>query len=288
MKVFYDSRQSVQNNESFSPSAQKPAAVVESWKKLDVPLEFLTFKPLNKEQIAVAHEIKYVEDILACRIPNGFGNTNPEVAAALPWVCGSMVASALYSLKSNEPSFSPTSGAHHAHYNQAEGFCTFNFLMIAAIMAKRAGAKKVGILDMDAHWGDGTDNIIAKLGIEYVKHYSFGMRDIEGMSDPDIWLEKLPEILFGFETCDLIIFNAGVDSHKDDPMGGVLTTAQLKERDHLVFSTMKAIQKPVCVSLAGGYLRDTNGSIQPVLELHNQTLIECDEVFGWQKRPASR
>ena len=121
VKVFYDERQSVGFNDSFSPSASKPAKVVESWKGLGIPMDICSFAPLSIDEISLAHDSDYVQGVLACRYPNGFGNYNPDVASALPWVCGSMVASALHSLKTGQLSFSPTSGAHHACYNN--GMC---------------------------------------------------------------------------------------------------------------------------------------------------------------------
>ena len=83
MIVFYDPRQSVTANSSFSPSAQKPAQVVKSWKQLGIPYEVRTFAPLTAEEIALAHDPIYVADVLACKRANGFNNKNPEV----PWHC---------------------------------------------------------------------------------------------------------------------------------------------------------------------------------------------------------
>ena len=126
MKVFYDSRQSVTANSSFSPSAQKPAHVVKSWKRLGIPFEERTFEPLTATEIALAHDPDYVAGVLNCTRPNGFSNRSPEVAKALPWVCGSMVAAALHALTTGETSFSPTSGFHHASWSHGGGYCTFN------------------------------------------------------------------------------------------------------------------------------------------------------------------
>lgn len=105
MKVFYDDRQSVAHNTSFSPSAGKPRKVLESWRKLGIPFETVSFEPLTAEEIALAHDRAFVDGVLACRKPNGFANRNPHVAKALPWVCGSMVAAALHALTTGETSF---------------------------------------------------------------------------------------------------------------------------------------------------------------------------------------
>jgi histone deacetylase 6 len=48
---------------------------------------------------------------------------------------------------------------HHAGVKQAMGFCLHNNAAVAALAAKRAGAKKVLIVDWDVHHGNGTQEI---------------------------------------------------------------------------------------------------------------------------------
>ena len=271
MKVFYDERQSAKANNSFSPSAEKPAKVVESWGKLGIPFDICSFEPLSVDDMALAHDRFYVNGILSLKEFNGFGNMNPEVAEALPWVCGSMVAAALHTYKTGELSFSPTSGAHHACYAHGMCYCTFNFLAMAAIKVHQAGAAKIGILDLDCHHGNGTVNIIERLGIDYVQHYSFGLEFLKKGRDAEEWLMRLPDIVSSFRGVDLLIFNAGVDPHIDDPLGGILTTRQMTMRDRLVFKAARQAGLKVCVSLAGGYQVDDEGNINKLLELHDTT-----------------
>ena len=71
-----------------------------------------------------------------------------------------------------------------------------------------------------------------------------------------------------FDDCDLILYNAGVDSHINDPLGGYLTTEQIKKRDEIVLEIARQLKIPVAVSLAGGYQKDKNGEISAVLHLH--------------------
>jgi acetoin utilization deacetylase AcuC-like enzyme len=278
VKIFFDPRQSVTENDSFSPSAQKPALVVESWKQLGIPLEFPDFEACSREQIKRVHNPEYVDGVLDCTVYNGFGNRSPQVAAALPWVCGSMVAAALHALQNKVNTFSPTSGAHHARYQGGGAFCTFNFLALAAVLALKAGARRVGIVDCDMHHGDGTEDILKKLKLKNVLHYSFANEGrVSGNQGAD-FIDEFSAHLQRFKKCDLILFNAGADPHIDDPLGGVLTTDEMRSRDFILFLTMKEFGIPVATSLAGGYQRDEEGGIGPVLELHNNTLIECHRV----------
>lgn len=68
---------------------------------------------------------------------------------------GGVVAAAISALEHGTAG-SLSSGLHHARRETGEGFCTFNGLAIAAREALSAGARSVLILDLDAHFGGGT------------------------------------------------------------------------------------------------------------------------------------
>ena len=75
--------------------------------------------------------------------------------------------------------------------------------------------------------------------------------------------------------CDLILYQAGADPHINAPLGGFKTTAQLQCRDKLVFLLCHQSGIPVAWNLAGGYQRDADGGISPVLAIHDNTLMAC-------------
>jgi len=101
-----------------------------------------------------------------------------------------MVAATLHAFKTGETAFSPTSGAHHACFDQGGRYCTFNFLALAAVEVHEVGAKKVAIIDCDMHGGNGTIDIINKLGFHFIKHYSFGYD--QSIHDNDLWKSQFP------------------------------------------------------------------------------------------------
>jgi len=177
MKVFYNQAQSVASNSSFSPSAGKPEKVAKQFQeKFAGKIEFVSdFKPLSAPMIAMAHDPKYVYDILKCRQTNGFNNKMPEVAKSLKWTTSSFFHAAEEAFRKKSITCSMTSGFHHACYDAGGGFCTFNGLVIAAqLLRAYYGVTRVGVIDWDAHNGNGTDNIIKKLGLDYITHYTFG------------------------------------------------------------------------------------------------------------------
>jgi IMP dehydrogenase/GMP reductase len=78
---------------------------------------------------------------------------------------------------------------------------------------------------------------------------------------------------------DLVLYQAGADPHQNDPLGGWMTTAELRERDALVFETARARGLPLVWNLAGGYQRDAQGGIAPVLEIHRNMALEHLRVY---------
>lgn len=266
--VFY-SDEMCADSESFSPSAAKPGKVVKSWKKLHVPMEIIAPLPATKSMLYLAHSPGFVHDVLDCKVSNGFGNLSPAVAASLPYTTGSMCAAVDEAVTNGIGAVSPTSGFHHAGYDFCGGYCTFNGLMVAA---RCHAVLNVGILDMDQHRGNGTEDIINYLRLKNITHYTYGAhKKLPGAA----FIKSLPKILKRFAGCDVLLYQAGADSHFLDPLGGCLTTAELFARDSLVFSTMREMGIPVAWNLAGGY----NHDFKIVLDIHNNTMSAFADSF---------
>ena len=79
---------------------------------------------------------------------------------------------------------------------------------------------------------------------------------------------------------DLILYQAGADTHVDDPLGGLLTSAEMRERDHAMFSIARELAVPLSWNLAGGYQVEQDGTIPRVVELHLNTFEEALRVWG--------
>jgi hypothetical protein len=153
----------------------------------------------------------------------------------------------------NGIAFAPVSGFHHASYDSAWGFCTFNGLVAAALQKQG----RVLILDGDQHFGDGTDNIITRLKLrDKITNYSIKEWD------------DIPS----FEGYDHIIYQAGADAHYLD--GGYLTDSTWVKRDELVFTKAKAHNVPITVTFAGGY-----SSLQKVVDLHLSTYWTASRIY---------
>lgn len=212
---------------------------------------------------------------------DGFGGLDYRKVLHAEYSCASMTASVnavFKNKKDGKPTcvFAPVSGFHHAHYNRSGGFCTFNGLMAAAVCAlEDHSARKILILDGDAHWGDGTQDIINQLQL----HRSVDHISISSMDD---WRNQSasPGGL-DFSEYSLILYQAGADAHIEDPCGqGTFDTGSFITRDRRIFISAQASGVPIIVNLAGGY----NGA--KTLDLHTstfQTLVET--YYPEQDRP---
>lgn len=278
--VFYRPEMVADSRHRISPSASKPAQVVQDWVQRALPVRVVDFEPATPEQLSLAHDPAYVRGVLSGRIDNGFGNRSAAVAASLPYTSGAMLAAAREALTNGQVACAPVSGFHHAGYEHAEGYCTFNGLMVTALALHAEGrVQRVGILDLDHHWGNGTEEIRRRLHLGWVQHHSSG-RLHPGPEDAEPYLARLPGIVSGFMDCDLLLYQAGADAHVQDPLGGWMTDEQLGRRDRIVFETAATLGLPVAWNLAGGYRRDDLGGIAPVLAIHRRTLQACVAVHA--------
>ena len=264
----------VATTDSYSPSAAKPQLVVEDWLRHAIqPGDIHSFEPVAKAELYLAHSKDYVDGVLSCNLPNGFYNYDQSVADSLPYTVGSMVAATLHVAELGGFACSPTSGFHHARYSEGGGFCTFNGLMVAALLARMQGYR-VGILDCDAHYGDGTDNILAKNPGHGIKHHTFGAHFPTGTKAIG-WTGWLQDAIDDLQDCDVVLYQAGADPYERDPLGGQMGMTALALRDQMVFSDLPN----VAWNLAGGYTRDSDGGICTVLGIHHHTLHAAQQTL---------
>ena len=266
MRVVY-SKDMVAPAQGFSPSAAKPEAVMAAWRVRWPGIEVRPAMPATTEDLARAHDRRYIEDVLALRRTNGFGTVSLEVAASLPLTSGALVTAARWALRDSTVVAAPVSGFHHAHWDSGGGYCTFNGLMVAALaLQAESPGRRVGILDYDYHYGDGTDDILERLKPPDIVHVTAGARWTRPDQAGD-FLNHIAEDLERMSGCDIVLYQAGADPHVDDPLGGFLTTAQLARRDRSVFKGLRNRRIPIAWCLAGGY----QSPLEKVVDIHVNT-----------------
>lgn len=282
LKVLYSEDMVSDSMVSVSPSDRKPKLVWQALLSAGFPVEIVAPQPIAVADVCQVHDPTFVDDVLRLRRPNGFGSFSESVARSVLYTCGACYGSARAALEDGV-SASLTSGFHHAGPRTGRGFCTFNGLMITAaqLLAERRAAR-VAIIDCDYHYGDGTQAIIDARDLsDRVLHMSFG-RTFRKPEQATAYLETLEGLRHELRAFapDLILYQAGADAHVNDPLGGLLTTEQMRQRDRLLFTIARELSIPVTWNLAGGYQVESDGSIPRVVELHLNTFEEALRVWG--------
>lgn len=184
-------------------------------------------------------------------------------------------------------------GYHHAFADHGEGFCIFNDLAIAArFLLKHTLARKILVLDLDVHQGNGTAHICAgdpgifTFSMHGQKNYpakkersSLDIELADGTSNEDylVKLEQGLDQVFQTNTIDLILYQAGVDVLASDQLGRLaLTLEGCRRRDYHVFNRAQKMNIPVVVTLGGGYSKD----ISTIVQAHVNTILSAFEVLG--------
>ncbi len=189
-------------------------------------------------------------------------------------------------------------GFHHAYPDHGEGFCVLNDVAIAIrhLQADQV-VERVMVVDTDVHQGNGTaaifggDGTVFTLSIHQENNYPHpkppsnvdinlpdGIGDDEYLALLDRHLEKA---LAQF-SAQVLFYVGGADPYREDQLGGLaLTMEGLKRRDALVFEKARRRNIPVAVTLAGGYARRVEDTVQ----IHINTILAAQDAATRAQRP---
>jgi acetoin utilization deacetylase AcuC-like enzyme len=184
-------------------------------------------------------------------------------------------------------------GTHHAFRDRGEGFCIFNDVAVASARLLRKNlAKKILIIDLDVHQGNGTAAIFEhdKRVYTFSMHCQANYPFRKEKSDLDIGLEigtkdelylalleeKLKVILEQFQP-DFVFYNAGVDCLAGDRLGKLsISMKGLQKRDLLVLDRVKSQNIPLSIVMGGGYHPD----IWQTVLAYAQVVTSAVEVYS--------
>lgn len=189
--------------------------------------------------------------------------------------------------------FNIAGGTHHAYSDRGEAFCLLNDQAIAAqFLLNQNLAKKILIVDLDVHQGNGTAEIfqdnpsVFTFSMHGKSNYPFKKEvsdlDIalpDGTNDETylkILAETLPQLIQKVNP-DFIFYLAGVDILATDKLGKLSCTIEgCKKRDEMVFELCLEHQIPVQVSMGGGYSTE----IKTIVEAHANTFRVAKSKFS--------
>jgi acetoin utilization deacetylase AcuC-like enzyme len=182
-------------------------------------------------------------------------------------------------------------GSHHAFSNQGNGYCVFNDVAVAtSYLKKKYKYKKILILDLDVHQGDGTakifesDDSVFTVSIHSKKNYPSkkqksnidieledGIKDEEYLNVVNQLLQKIGDIQF-----DFVFYVAGVDVHFEDRLGKLnITETGIRKREELVINNFFKRNIPLCGVLGGGY----NHNFEQLVNLHSILHETCKKIL---------
>jgi len=217
--------------------------------------------------LALAHDRRYIE-----RYMHGELSREDQRRLGLPWsealarrtvrAVGGSLLTAEMALQ-HGVACHLAGGTHHAHYDLA---------VISRYLLEAGRVHRVLIFDCDVHQGDGTARILEDtpdaITVSLHCEQNFPARKAQsdwdiplprGMGD-DAYLHVVDEALnylLPLYQPDLVLYDAGVDVHKDDALGYLqITDAGLAARDARVLGQCLGRDIPVMGVIGGGYSKD--------------------------------
>ena len=242
--------------------------------------DFLEPEMPSHEDLLLVHTKEYLEDLYKLK------SSHRTIYSELPLTkeivdlfilsAGGTILAARIALE-EKISLHIGGGWHHAFPDKAEGFCYINDVAIAIKKLKKENIiKKPAVIDCDLHQGNGTaftfkdDKDVFTFSIHQENLYPTKQKSsldigLDDFADDNEYLSNLEyalNIIFDKFKPDFVFYLAGADPYEDDQLGLLkISMDGLKKRDELVFSKCKKIRIPVAVTLAGGYARNTEDTV---------------------------
>ena len=263
------------------------------------PADVIEPSPASWDELALVHTTEYLT-----KMRNGTLSPEDIAQLELPWsaemvdgfrvmvggtIQAAMIAAA--NLTRNPVVCHVGGGLHHAFRNHGEGFCPFNDVAVAVRVLQSRGVERVAIVDLDVHHGNGTafifesDNRVFTFSMHQQHNYPMwkprGSLDIglpDGTHDATFLRaleDALPTVMASRPEC--VFYLAGADPYEDDQLGGLrLTKNGLRRRDRMVIDAARAAGCPLVVTLAGGYAR----RVEDTIDIHVATIEEAGHAAG--------
>ena len=257
---------------------------------------FFTPSPIDKQILLLTHDEGYYNDLVQLSLPKlearKIGFPLSDLLIKREHIIAQGTVDNTHFAMNYGISMNIAGGTHHAYRDQPGAFCMLNDQAIAAnYLIDHDLAKRIMIVDLDVHQGDGTASIfehqdsVFTLSFHGEKNYPFKKQKsdfdlpFQDNVGDEVYLRALkyhlPKIVEEFEP-EFIFYLAGVDVLKTDKLGRLgLSMEGCKARDRFVLQLCKNNNIPVQVSMGGGY----SPEIKNIIDAHSNTFEVAQDVF---------
>ena len=275
---------------------KKFGALAEYLLKESVVKKFYIPKECSIKTMQTSHSLEYINHIrnksLDIKLQKKIGfPINDSVSRRSFVATGGTVLASKLALDS-KLACNTAGGSHHATFDSGAGYCVFNDVAVAANYLKNKNyAKKILIVDLDVHQGNGNSEIFKNNPniLTFSMHCASNYPAKKSKSDIDIELkdqmedEEYLNILhknlkeLNKNKYDFVFYVAGVDIHFEDRLGKLkITDDGINKRDQIVIENFYSKNTPLCGVLGGGY----NKSFEKLIELHSMLHKNCANYFS--------
>ena len=252
-------------------------------------------KKCSIETMRLSHSLEYINHIrnktvdIKLQKKIGFPINDSVVRRSFVATGGTVLASKL--ALDSKLACNTAGGSHHATFDYGAGYCVFNDVAVAANYLKNKNyAKKILIVDLDVHQGNGNSEIFKNDPniLTFSMHCASNYPAKKSKSDIDIELkdkmedEEYLNILhknlkeLNKNKYDFVFYVAGVDIHFGDRLGKLkITDDGINKRDQLVIENFYSKKTPLCGVLGGGY----NKNFDKLIELHSLLHKNCAKII---------
>ncbi len=263
--------------------------------KEGVVKKFHTPKECSVLTLKTSHSLEYINHIKNKTLDEklqkkiGFPINDSVVRRSFVATGGTVLASKL--ALDTKLACNTAGGSHHATFDCGAGYCVFNDVAVAANYLKNKNyAKKILIVDLDVHQGNGNSEIFKNDSdvFTFSMHCASNYPAKKSKSDIDVELNDQMEdgeylnILYknlrelNKNKYDFVFYVAGVDIHQEDRLGKLkISDDGINKRDRIVIENFYSKKIPLCGVLGGGY----NKNFEKLIELHSMLHKNCSEII---------
>ncbi|MBI4411415.1 MAG: histone deacetylase [Deltaproteobacteria bacterium] len=255
--IIWDSRFLKHDTGKGHPECPRRLLAIKEVLDTDSTLIRLVPRAATEEEIGWVHSKEHIENVKKTAnadhgyfdLDTPFGSGSSE--SAFLAVGGLLEAVESVWTKKVDNAFAfPRPPGHHAESTRAMGFCLFNNIAVAAeYLVRQKGLKRVAIVDIDVHHGNGTQHFFYdRDDVFYISTHRFPFYPgtgaahetgegkgkgytlnlpFDALGDDDDYKkgydEKILPALHEYRP-EFVLVSAGFDAHKRDPLGGMKIT----------------------------------------------------------------